>query len=386
MAFQPVQPVPAQAPATGLVAAAITPTDGARWEDGISWRGERCPQAAGYDPCGTEFEEPPAGGGGDDISYYRPVAFTVTDVCSTLIRNYDTERVRRQALAVTSWMVARELEQGTITRLNPYESPYSEGDPTAVNAFLASQEADIVAGGPYTPLAGFGALEEAARDAQLGMDPWLHVAPRLLPLLEGAVERDSAGLLRTKTGARVVADSGYTAAGPLTAGTSEAQTVTITGTPTGGSFTLTHQGNTTAAIPFNATAATVKAALAALDHLSTADLTVTGGPGPGTPWVVTFAARLGNVAQMTDDDSGLTGGTAPAVTVTTTTPGVNPAPTAGTWMYATGPVTVRLSEVIDLDVISHRSNEVEGRASRLFAVYFDPCTLRAVNITVPAPA
>lgn len=384
--FAPVQPVPAQEPTTGLVRSALTPSDDARWEDGIAWRSERCPQAAGYDPCGEEFEDPPAGGGGDAINYYRPVAFTVVDRCTTLVRNYDPEIVRRQARAVTSWMVARELEQGTITRLNPYVNPYSEGDATAVNAFLASQDADIVAGGPFTPLAGLGALEEATRDAQLGMDAWIHVAPRILPLLDTAVERDSTGLLRTKTGSRVIVDAGYTGGGPLTAGTAEAQTVTITGTPTGGSFTLTHQGNTTAPIAYNATAAAVKAALAALPHLSTDDLTVTGGPGPGTPWVVTFAADLGNVPQMTDDDSGLTGGTAPAVTVTTTTPGVDPVPTAGTWMYATGPVSVRLSEVINLDVVSHRANEVEARASRLIAAYFDPCTLRAVNITVPAPA
>ena len=48
------------------------------------------------------------------------------DRCSTRVRDYDEEIVRRQARAVTSWMVARELEQGTITRANPYVDPYSE--------------------------------------------------------------------------------------------------------------------------------------------------------------------------------------------------------------------------------------------------------------------
>lgn len=107
------------------------------------------------------------------------------------------------------------------------------------------------------------------------------------------------------------------------AGLDEVQTVTITGTPTGGTFTLTYSGQTTAAIAYNATAATVKAALAALSNIKAEDIVVAGGPGPGTPWTVTFsggAADGHNVAEMTATSS-LTGGTTPAVAVTTTTGG-----------------------------------------------------------------
>lgn len=104
---------------------------------------------------------------------------------------------------------------------------------------------------------------------------------------------------------------------------SEVQTVTITGAPTGGTFTLTYSGQTTAGIAFNAAAAAVQAALEALSNLAPGDITVTGGPGPGTPYVVTFRAGMGNVIQMTASAAGLTGGTAPAVTVVTTTPGYN---------------------------------------------------------------
>jgi hypothetical protein len=387
--FEPITPVPAEPPTTGLVASARTPSDNARWQNGIAWRSERCPNAAGFDPCASTFESP-AGSGGDDLNYYRPVAFRVIDVCSTRNRAYDPQRVVRQATAVTSWMVARELEQATISRANPYVSPDSEGDPLAVNAYLAQAiGSQIVSGGPFTPLAGLGALEEAARDGQLGMDPFIHVAPKLIPLFENALERNGS-ILRTKTGAIVVADAGYTATGPFTAGTAEVQTVTVTGTPTGGTFTLTFTRNavpaTTAPIAYNATAAALEAALEALPNLETGDVAVGGGPGPGTPWTVTFAAHLGNVALMTDNDSGLTGGTTPAVTVTTTTPGVNPAPTAGTWMYATGPVTVRLDPVVALQDMIWANNEQSYIAQRLFAATFDPCTLRAVNITVPAPA
>ena len=107
------------------------------------------------------------------------------------------------------------------------------------------------------------------------------------------------------------------------AGTSEVQTVTVTGTPTGGTYTLTFDGQTTSGIAFNATASAVQSALVALSNVETGDVTCTGGPHPGTPIVVTFAGQyLGDdVPQMTASSASLTGGTTPAVNVTTTTPG-----------------------------------------------------------------
>lgn len=102
--------------------------------------------------------------------------------------------------------------------------------------------------------------------------------------------------------------------------TAEVQTVTITGTPTGGSFTLTYSGQTTAAIAYNATAATVQTRLNALSNIDEGDVAAGGGPGPGTAYTVTFDSELGDVAEMTATGS-LTGGTTPAVAVTTTTAG-----------------------------------------------------------------
>jgi hypothetical protein len=110
-------------------------------------------------------------------------------------------------------------------------------------------------------------------------------------------------------------------------GLNEVQTITITGSPTGGTFTLTYSGQTTAAIAYNATAAAVQSALEALSNINVNDITVAGGPGPATPWTVTFDSGLDggqfdgtNVAEMTATSS-LTGGTTPAVAVTTTTGG-----------------------------------------------------------------
>lgn len=120
------------------------------------------------------------------------------------------------------------------------------------------------------------------------------------------------------------------------AAASEGQTLTETGTPTGGTFTLTYAGETTAPIPYNATAVQVADALRALPSLDTGDIAVTGGPFPATPIVVTFQGDLANtnVAQMTATSTGLTGGTTPAVTPTTTTAGVAPSGRAGSTTLA----------------------------------------------------
>jgi hypothetical protein len=96
---------------------------------------------------------------------------------------------------------------------------------------------------------------------------------------------------------------------------SEVQTLTPSGTISGGTFTLTARGYTTAALPFNATAAAIAAALNALPGVF---CTATGGPISTTAVVVTFTDS-GDMAQMTLTSS-LTG-TSPAVAVSTTTSG-----------------------------------------------------------------
>lgn len=108
------------------------------------------------------------------------------------------------------------------------------------------------------------------------------------------------------------------------AGTNEVQTLSISGSPTGGTFTLTFDGFTTAAIARNANAAAVQAALLALPNLDSGDVVASGGALPGTPVVLTFG---GNYARMpvnaiTANSSGLTGGTTPTASVAETTPGV----------------------------------------------------------------
>ncbi|MFJ5294556.1 hypothetical protein [Streptomyces sp. NPDC088348] len=119
---------------------------------------------------------------------------------------------------------------------------------------------------------------------------------------------------------------------PYAGTTSEVQTVTVTGTPTGGTYTLTFSGQTTAGIAFNATAAQVKAALEALSNINPGDVVTGGGALPGAAVTVTFGGQYSgdNVAQMTASGTNLTGGTTPAVTVATTTGGGTAAASDGT--------------------------------------------------------
>lgn len=104
---------------------------------------------------------------------------------------------------------------------------------------------------------------------------------------------------------------------------SEVQQVAVTGTPTGGDFTLDFDGQETAAIAYDAIASEVQSALEALSNVTPGDVTVTGGPLPTTPVVVTFGGQYAgtDVPTLVADDTGLTGGTAPEVAVTVTTSG-----------------------------------------------------------------
>lgn len=102
----------------------------------------------------------------------------------------------------------------------------------------------------------------------------------------------------------------------------DVQTVTVNGTPTGGTFKLVYNGQTTGTIAYNAAASVVQAALVALSNIGTGNVAVTGSGGG--PWTVTFQGALGNYWQplMTVDYSLLTGGSTPTVTNVHTTPGV----------------------------------------------------------------
>jgi hypothetical protein len=95
----------------------------------------------------------------------------------------------------------------------------------------------------------------------------------------------------------------------------EVQTITKDGTVSGGTATIEvvypdATSETTAAIAYDADAAAIKSALAALSGLSASDLTVTGGPFSTDPVVITFGGTWANTSMglCVVDDGSITGG------------------------------------------------------------------------------
>lgn len=118
-------------------------------------------------------------------------------------------------------------------------------------------------------------------------------------------------------------------AGAPTAGTSEVQTLTIGGTPTAGTFTITYDGYTTSAITWSATNATLLAnintALDALPNLGDGDVVATAGTltaGIGTILLTFSANMVRRSVNLMVATSSLTG-TNPTAVITETTPGVD---------------------------------------------------------------
>lgn len=93
------------------------------------------------------------------------------------------------------------------------------------------------------------------------------------------------------------------------------ETVTINGSPTGGTFTLTLDGDVTAAIAHNPAAADIQSALEALEDVTPGgeDLTVTG-TGPFTVHFTTTGRYAEAQPTLAHTDS-LTGGSSPTVSL-----------------------------------------------------------------------
>ena len=102
----------------------------------------------------------------------------------------------------------------------------------------------------------------------------------------------------------------------------EQQVVRVNPGVTGGTFTLTFEGQTTAPLAFNATAAQVDAALEALSNIEADEIQTSGGPanlaapannanGGGVNVFFRRARAQKNQSALTMNGAGLTGGTAP---------------------------------------------------------------------------
>jgi hypothetical protein len=91
------------------------------------------------------------------------------------------------------------------------------------------------------------------------------------------------------------------------------QTLSITGNATGGTFTLAVGAQTTAAIPFNATAAQVQTALTALASVGAGNVVCSGGPLPRVNvTIVTVTPASGPQPAIRVSANSLSGATSPA--------------------------------------------------------------------------
>lgn len=124
----------------------------------------------------------------------------------------------------------------------------------------------------------------------------------------------------------------------------ETQNLTISGTPTGGTFTLTFNNQTTAAIAFNATAAAVAAALQALPNVGSIGCACFSGPLPSSNVLIQFVGPLaGPQSLMTGNFTGLTGGSSPSGSIVRVTVGAfeNP-PSSGA--AGAGPAAMQIGQ------------------------------------------
>lgn len=105
-------------------------------------------------------------------------------------------------------------------------------------------------------------------------------------------------------------------------GASQAEIVTFsTLGATGGTFTIsvTRSGTTqtTTAQAYNVATATLQTAVQALSNVGAGNALVTGGPGPGTPYIITFASALAttNDIVVSANTAALTGSPNPTLSI-----------------------------------------------------------------------
>lgn len=134
-------------------------------------------------------------------------------------------------------------------------------------------------------------------------------------------ESQTSRLVRLEFGQNAVID----------AGTNEVQTLTVSGTVSGGTYIINFRGQQTASLAYNATAAAIQAALEALGAIGSGNVAVTGGALPGTPATITFQGALAGLD-------------VPAVTITSSLTG------GGSYLVATPTPGVGYKKAVQLDI------------------------------------
>jgi hypothetical protein len=172
--------------------------------------------------------------------------------------------------------------------------------------------------GEWTWFPGPSALPRTTFSARTGTPSLLGVAGNaeeangcVLTDLSLAFNRTSA---QTMSGAGFGSQMNYSASIDV----NEVVTITPSGTWSGGTFTLSFGGQTTAGIAYNANAATIELAFEALSTVGAGNGTVAGGPLSTGAITITFTEDLANtnVGPVTISTASVTGGGTASVTVT----------------------------------------------------------------------
>lgn len=208
--FVEVQAPPAAAQNSANLLTSAPPDNSGDWENGISFLGEGCPSLEVFDPCD---ETDDMDGTPGPVTFLSPLGYRLTSECTTLGVDRDAaiQRVTRQANAVASFAIARELAEGAGTQAAPFDV-VAHGETGVMNPYFADGNAEELTAATSL-LQGLGALEQAAREKSKGQRVFLHI-PIVIATQVAASLFKVGNEIRTATDAVVIADAGYTGKGP----------------------------------------------------------------------------------------------------------------------------------------------------------------------------
>lgn len=201
--------IPAGEPRYGLIQQLLADTPpnlAERFVDGWATQPEGC-DPTGAEPvvCNTNTaamadQSQPA------VTEGFPVWLWAEDRCSTFgffARDWDG-RVRRALAAKQSYDLAREVWEGVASQLGGLG-----------NFYLSAPDANIVTDGPFAVGKAIGCLEASLATGLAGDVGLIHITPQaLVQAASVQAVRFDAGTWRTPMGTPVIADAGYSGAGP----------------------------------------------------------------------------------------------------------------------------------------------------------------------------
>lgn len=201
--------IPADPPRYGLIPQLLAPTPpelAARFIQGYAYQPEGCdPTGAEATVCASstgQINSPAA----QSVLEGQPVWLWAEDACSAFgfaARDWEG-RVRRQLAAHQSYDLARELWEGNASQIAGLG-----------NLYLSSPDANEVTSVPTAVGKAIGCLEAALASGLAGTPGLIHMTAQALAqaALLGVIRFES-GTWRTPMGTAVIADAGYSGAGP----------------------------------------------------------------------------------------------------------------------------------------------------------------------------